>query len=90
MLFLSICFFFSLSGFIVDQIDGDIMALFIVGIVAAETAIGISFYINTIVGLPEEKETIVEKNGSKEKTKFFVTHKKYFNGKKSIIFSAKK
>lgn len=67
------------------------MALFIVGIVAAETAIGISFYINTIVGLPEEEEIIEKKNISEEKSKLFVINKKYFNNKKSIIFiNAKK
>lgn len=94
MIFISICFFFSITGFIVDQISGDVMALFIVGIVAAETAVGISFYINTIIGLPDEKNENNHENtkiiGKKITESYLIKEKISNTNKKFIIFNAKK
>ena len=86
MIFLSICLFFSTTGFIVDQIDGDIIVLFIIGVIAAETAIGISFYINTLIGSDNinynSKHFIFyqKKNIIKEKNIIF------YKNKKSLLF----
>lgn len=94
MIFISICFFFSTTGLIVDQISGDVIALFIVGVVAAETAVGISFYINTIIGLPDEKIDNDQKNikiNEKKVTDSYILKEKISNNdKKFIIFNAKK
>jgi|688.fasta_scaffold1199781_1 NADH:ubiquinone oxidoreductase subunit K len=76
IIFLSICLFFSTTGCIIDQIDGDIMVLFIIGVIAAETAIGISFYINTLMG----NENIIYTN---DKT---FNKNKLINKEKNVIF----
>lgn len=91
LIFLSICLFFSATGFLVDQIDGDIIILFIIGVIAAETAIGISFYINTLIGnnfYDNEKNFAQKKIIKKEKNiMFYQNNTKYILYKKTQLWS---
>ena len=49
---LSVCLMFSTGSFIFDKIEGDIAVLFIIAIVAAETAIAISLYVRSTINPP--------------------------------------
>jgi NADH:ubiquinone oxidoreductase subunit K len=90
LIFLSICLFFSVTGYITDQIDGDIIILFIIGIIAAETAIGISFYINTLIGnnfYDNDLINIQKKKIKKEKNIIFYQNIKSVLYKKDFLCS---
>lgn len=49
---LSVCFILSMGSFIFDKIEGDIAVLFIIAIVAAETALAISLYVRSTINPP--------------------------------------
>jgi NADH:ubiquinone oxidoreductase subunit K len=49
---LSVCLIFSSAAYVHDKVEGDIAVLFVVAIVAAETAIAITFYIRAMVEPP--------------------------------------
>jgi len=90
LIFLSICLFFSVTSYINDQIDGDIMILFIIGVIAAETAIGISFYINTLIGnnfYDSATIDIQKKTIQKEKNIIFYQNIKSVLYKKNFLWS---
>jgi NADH:ubiquinone oxidoreductase subunit K len=90
LIFLSICLFFSVTGYITDQIDGDIIILFIIGIIAAETAIGVSFYINTLIGnnfYDNDLINIQKKKIKKEKNIIFYQNIKSVLYKKDFLCS---
>lgn len=63
---LSICIFIAASSIILDNIEGEIFILFIIAIVAAETAIAISLFIKTNTIVPNRYRKHSKKIHSKK------------------------
>lgn len=69
---LSICVIIAFSALVLDLIDGEIFILFIISVVAAETAVAISLFIKISIANPNKQYNYLKKKSYKNIVRFFI------------------
>lgn len=84
---LSICVIIAFSALVLDLIDGEIFILFIISVVAAETAVAISLFIKISIANPNKQYNYIKKKSYKNIIRFFIKKKSFLGKEKKYLFS---